>query len=211
MSDRIKIQRKAVWPDIIISPQVLISCETPDDGCHGGDAKNAYEWIHHNNITDETCSPYQAFGHDNGVGCSAQIKCKNCLPGKGCWAQERAKIYGVHEFGEVKGEEDMMNEIYHRGPITCAIAVTEELVNYTGGVFIDKTGRKELDHDISVVGWGEDESNNGTKYWIIRNSWGSYWGEGGNFRLIRGEDNLGIESTCSWATPVDTWTNDVRN
>lgn len=125
LSDRIKIQRKAQWPDIIIAPQVLISCETPDDGCHGGDAKNAYEWIHNNNITDETCSPYQAFGHDNGVGCSAEIKCKNCLPGKGCWAQERAKIYGVNEFGEVKGEEDMMNEIYQRGPITCAIAVTE--------------------------------------------------------------------------------------
>ncbi len=52
LSDRIKIQRKAQWPDINISPQVLISCETPDDGCGGGDAKNAYEWIHYNNITD---------------------------------------------------------------------------------------------------------------------------------------------------------------
>lgn len=101
-----------------------------------------------------------------------------------------------------------MNEILQRGPITCAIAVTNELVNYTGGIFEDKTGRKELDHDISVTGWGEE---NGTKYWIVRNSWGSYWGEGGNVRLIRGIDNLGIESTCSWATPVDTWTNDVRN
>ena len=52
------------------------------------------------------------------------IKCKNCLPGRGCWAQERAKIYGIDEYGEVKGEEDMMNEILQRGPITCAIAVT---------------------------------------------------------------------------------------
>ena len=42
MSDRIKIARKAQWPDINISPQVLISCETPDEGCGGGDAKNAY-------------------------------------------------------------------------------------------------------------------------------------------------------------------------
>lgn len=101
-----------------------------------------------------------------------------------------------------------MNEILKRGPITCAIAVTKELVNYTGGIFEDKSGRKDLDHDISVVGWGEDK---GVKYWTIRNSWGSYWGEGGNVRLIRGIDNLGIESTCSWATPLDTWTKDVRN
>jgi cathepsin X len=52
LSDRIKIKRNAQWPDINLSPQVLISCETPDDGCDGGDAKNAYEWIHNNNITD---------------------------------------------------------------------------------------------------------------------------------------------------------------
>ena len=103
LSDRIKIRRRSQWPDINLAPQVLISCETPDEGCHGGDAKNAYSWIKKNNITDETCSPYQAYGHDNGVGCSAEIKCKNCLPGKGCWAQERAKIYTIEEHGEVQG------------------------------------------------------------------------------------------------------------
>lgn len=212
LSDRIKIMRAAEWPEIILAPQVLISCEDPDLGCHGGDARTAYEWISKNNITDETCSPYQAKGHDNGIGCSSEIKCKNCRHSDGkCWAQERAKIYSVGDYGDVKGEEAMMNELINRGPITCAIAVTEELVNYTGGIFKDTTGRKELDHDISVVGWGQEDGENGTKYWIIRNSWGSYWGEGGNFRLIRGEDNLGIESTCSWAVPIDTWTKDIRN
>lgn len=105
----------------------------------------------------------------------------------------------------------MMNEIMKRGPITCAIAVTQELVNYTGGIFEDKTGRIELDHDISVTGWGEDNEDNGTKYWIVRNSWGSYYGEGGDVRIIRGINNLGIESTCSWATPIDTWSKDIRN
>ncbi len=88
LSDRIKIARKAQWPDITLSPQVLISCETPDEGCDGGEAKNAYAWIHENNSTDETCSPYQAYGHDNGVGCSVMLKCKNCIPNKGCWAQQ---------------------------------------------------------------------------------------------------------------------------
>jgi len=82
------------------------------------------------------------------------------------------------------------------------------LRNYTSGIFVDKTGRVEEDHDVSITGWGEE---NGTKYWIIRNSWGSYWGEGGTFRLIRGINNLGIEHDCSWAVPTDTWTNDVRN
>lgn len=62
-------------------------------------------------------------------------------------------------------------------------------MNYTGGIFNDPTGDKDQDHDISVTGWGEE---NGTKFWIVRNSWGTYWGENGNFRVIRGIDNLGI-------------------
>jgi len=66
----------------------------------------------------------------------------------------------------------------------------------------------ELDHDISVVGWGIED---GTKYWLIRNSWGTYWGENGMFKLIRGINNLNIEGYCSWAEPKDTWTDDVRN
>ena len=69
MSDRIKIARKAAWPDINIAPQVLISC-SGDDGCHGGEAYNAFEWMHSNEITDETCSIYRARGHDNGAKCS---------------------------------------------------------------------------------------------------------------------------------------------
>ena len=46
---------------------------------------------------------------------------------------------------------------------------------------------------------------------MIRNSWGTYWGENGFMRLIRGVNNLGVESDCAWATPVDTWTNGVKN
>ena len=42
LSDRIKIQRKAAWPDINLSPQVLISCDTVAEGCYGGDPKQAY-------------------------------------------------------------------------------------------------------------------------------------------------------------------------
>jgi hypothetical protein len=51
-------------------------------------------------------------------------------------------MYTVEEYGECSGEEKMMNEIKARGPITCAIAVTDELLNYKGGIFEDKTGDK---------------------------------------------------------------------
>jgi len=67
-----------------------------------------------------------------------------------------------------------MNEIYARGPIVCGVAVPKTLVNYTSGIYIDKDGETNLVHAISVVGWGVE---NGTKYWNVRNSWGTYWGE----------------------------------
>ena len=77
------------------------------------------------------------------------------MPGKGCWAQDKAKIYTVKEFGTLSSEEEMINEIYQRGPITCEVAVTDELKNYTSGIFVDKTGRTMDDHVVSITGWGE--------------------------------------------------------
>ena len=207
LSDRIKIARKAQWPDINIAPQVLISC-SGDDGCHGGEAYNAFEWMHSNEITDETCSIYRARGHDNGVACAPITVCENCMPGKPCFAQDNYKVYNTDQYGTVKGEEAMMQEIYQRGPIACGIAVPDSLEDYTGGIYQDTTGDMNIVHDISIVGWGVE---NGTKYWTVRNSWGTHYGESGFVRVIKGINNIAIESDCAWATPVDTWTSDKRH
>ena len=207
MSDRIKIARKAAWPDINIAPQVLISC-SGDDGCHGGEAYNAFEWMHNNEAVDETCAIYRARGHDNGAECSQQLVCENCSHDGSCWAQDNYKIYKVDEYGTVKGEEAMMQEIYQRGPIACGIAVPDALESYTGGIFNDTTGNMDIVHDVSIVGYGEE---NGVKFWTVRNSWGSHFGESGFVRVIRGINNIAIESDCAWATAKDTWTNDERH
>ena len=104
-----------------------------------------------------------------------------CLIGKGCRRPKKFYRYRVHEYADIEGhtiqeqEERMMAEIYNRGPIACGISVTEELYkHYKGGVFYDKTNATEIDHDISVVGYGVDRDT-GLKYWLIRNSWGTYW------------------------------------
>jgi len=134
--------------------------------------------------------------------------CENCSPGKPCFAQDNYKFYHSDEYGHVTGEQNMMQEIYQRGPIACGISVPEALEDYTGGIFEDKTGDMDIVHDISVVGYGVE---NGVKYWTIRNSWGTHFGESGFFRLIRGNNNLNIETQCAWATPLDTWTEDKRH
>jgi len=165
---------------------------------------NAYNWMHNNNVTDETCSIYQARGLDNGIECSSITKCKNCNPKEPCFVPDEYLVYSVDEFAHFAGEQAMMQEIYQRGPIACGVAVTEAMENYTSGVFEDTTGDVNIEHEISVVGYGEEA---GTPYWLIRNSWGTHWGLQGFMKLVRGKNNLAIETDCTWATPVDTWTN----
>merc|ERR1719464_953857 len=168
ISDRIKSARKAAWPDINISPQVIISCEQKDQGCHGGEAYNAFEWMSKNEVTDRTCSIYRARGLDNGQECSPMNVCRNCNPGEACFIPDEYYVYGVDQFGEVSGEENMMQEIAQRGPIACGIAVPDALEEYTGGIYCDETGDMNIVHDISVVGYGVEDGN---KYWLVRNSW----------------------------------------
>lgn len=134
--------------------------------------------------------------------------CKNCNPLEDCVIPDTYNYYHVDEFGTVRGEAAMMQEIYQRGPIVCGVHVNDVLENYTGGILHDHTGETEENHAISITGFGVE---NGVKYWIIRNSWGENWGESGFFRLIRGINNLGIEEDCAWATPKDTWTQGLKH
>jgi len=65
----------------------------------------------------------------------------------------------------------MKKEIYARGPIACSINAAP-VDNYTGGIVNEPTASQSTNHVISVVGWGT--SDDGSQYWIIRNSWGEY-------------------------------------
>jgi len=174
------------------------------DGCHGGDNLAAFECMAKNEVTDRTCSIYQARGHDNGQKCSAMENCRNCNPGEACFVPDAYKTYNADQYGNVKGEQNMMQEIAQRGPIACGIAVPDSLETFSGkGIYCDTTGDKQQVHAISIVGYGVQD---GKKYWLMRNSWGSHWGDQGFAKVCRGEDNIAIEEDCSWVTPKDTWT-----
>lgn len=197
LADRIKIARNAQSPDINLAIQVILNCGKLIAGsCNGGSASGAYEFVKKfGGIPFDTCQQYQAV---NGE-CSAIATCMTCQTfGVDCAPVTKYPNATITEYGTIKGESDMMAEIYARGPIACNIDAVP-LLNYTGGIVVDESIRDKLtDHVISVVGWGVDD---GLKYWIGRNSWGEYWGEMGWFRVARGDNQLGIESNCAWATP----------
>lgn len=54
---------------------------------------SAYLFMHHNTITDETCSVYQGRGHTNGLECSNEIICKNCKPSGVCFEADDYFLY----------------------------------------------------------------------------------------------------------------------
>ena len=89
----------------------------------------------------------------------------------------------------------MMSEIYQRGPIVCAAACDSDFMYaYRGGVYEGKN-ETEVDHNMEVVGWGVED---GVKYWHVRNSWGTYWGELGFVKIRRGRNDLMLESCNCW-------------
>ena len=95
--------------------------------------------------------------------------------------------------------EAIQAEIFARGPVTAEIN-GRPLHDYHGGVYSDETGDKETTHIVSIIGWGMNETT-GIQHWIVRNSWGQYWGEMGFFRIELGKNLLGIETKVAWATP----------
>jgi cathepsin X len=206
LNDRISIVRKGQWPEVTLAPQSLINCEGGGD-CDGGSHGDAYQYMQQTGIPDETCVPYQA---TNGLPCTPT--CQTCWPsakGASCVQVNNFNLFKVDEFDFVSGADDMKKEIMARGPIACGVDATDGFDAYTGGIYSEFTF-PEINHIISVVGWGT--ADDGSQYWIGRNSWGTYWGEGGWFRIVMGNSyyNLGIETDCYWATPdvstIPPWT-----
>lgn len=117
-----------------------------------------------------------------------------------CWAVTEYTNWKVSQYGPVSGADKMKAEILARGPIACGIHVTSKFEAYTGGVYDEWNLFPIANHVISVVGWGVTED--GVEYWVGRNSWGTYWGEDGFFRIRMHHHNLGIEDGCDWAVPI---------
>jgi hypothetical protein len=75
----------------------------------------------------------------------------------------------VAEYGQITDDPDaIMAEIYARGPVAAAVNA-EPIVKYRGGIFDNEDEDSDTNHIVSIVGWGTSEE--GKKYWIIRNSW----------------------------------------
>eukprot|EP00188_Purpureofilum_apyrenoidigerum_P001313 Plantae.Rhodophyta-Purpureofilum_apyrenoidigerum.ctg17074.p1 GENE.Plantae.Rhodophyta-Purpureofilum_apyrenoidigerum.ctg17074~~Plantae.Rhodophyta-Purpureofilum_apyrenoidigerum.ctg17074.p1 ORF type:complete len:408 (+),score=61.92 Plantae.Rhodophyta-Purpureofilum_apyrenoidigerum.ctg17074:97-1320(+) len=219
--DRIKIAKRASGPDVMLSRQALLNCigssvgvkhGGESDGCNGGTPLDVYRYMHDIGLPDETCNHYTA---QESRTCNAKAICMNCMPyaepimeNFNCWAVKDFVKYTVTEFGKVSQREAaIMSEIVAGGPVACSIATDDNFdYNYTGGVWRTNSTNEETNHVIELTGWGE--TSEGVKFWQARNSWGSYWGDLGFFKLERGVNLLQVESDC-WFVRVD-WSEELH-
>ncbi|XP_065856664.1 senescence-specific cysteine protease SAG39-like [Euphorbia lathyris] len=172
---------------ISLSEQELVDCDTKgeDQGCEGGLMDDGFKFIIGNQgITTETNYPYEAA---DGT-CNTKDE-----------ANHAAKITGYEDV-PANDEAALMKALANQ-PIAVAIDASGfEFQFYSSGVFTGSCGT-ELDHGVTTVGYG---SSSGMNYWLVKNSWGSQWGEEGYIRMqkdIDAKEGLcGIAMQASYPT-----------
>ncbi|KAL1104117.1 hypothetical protein V6Z11_D04G045700 [Gossypium hirsutum] len=172
---------------ISLSEQELVDCDTKgeDQGCEGGLMDDAFQFIEKNKgLTTESIYPYK--GVDGTCNTNEE-------------ANHAAKINGFEDVPA--NSEDALQKAVANQPVSVAIdAGGFDFQFSSGGVFTGSCGT-DLDHGVTAVGYGED---GGTKYWLVKNSWVSSWGEEGYIRMQRDVDAkeglCGIAMQASYPT-----------
>ncbi|OHT17321.1 Cysteine proteinase 3 [Tritrichomonas foetus] len=153
------------------SEQNIVDCVSGCYGCSGGLPSTAIDYV---------------VSRQGGLFNSEEDYPYTALDGT-CVFDSSKGIGKVSSYTSVffHSEIDLLNKVYENGVVSVAIdASLESFHLYDGGIYQDSSCSSWfLDHAVACVGYG---SENGTDYWIVRNSWGTTWGEQGYIRMLRG-------------------------
>jgi len=150
--------------DLDLSEQVMLSCSGAGS-CQGGRLSAGF--LKKTGLPAEAAYPYTA----------TDGSCATAAPG---W-QAGAKKVGA--WGSVKQDlNTIKTALVKYGPLPIAYMVYEDFMHYKTGIYSYTTGKRLGGHAVLLVGYNDAE-----KYFIVKNSWDTGWGENGYFRIAYSE------------------------
>ncbi|NXF33710.1 CATC peptidase, partial [Nyctibius bracteatus] len=179
----------------IFSPQQVVSCSQYSQGCDGGfPYLIAGKYVQDFGVVEEDCFPYTA-------------QDSPCTFKRNCYHYYTSEYHYVGGFYGGCNEALMKLELVLHGPMAVSFEVYSDFMLYKEGIY-HHTGLQDdfnpfelTNHAVLLVGYGTDPESS-EKFWIVKNSWGTSWGEDGYFRIRRGVDECAIESIAVAATPI---------
>jgi inhibitor of cysteine peptidase len=178
------------WSMTDLSEQFLVSCNKDRWNCSNGGLtahKYHYDTLGKSQTVIgavlETDMPYTA---TNG-SCKVAYKHPYILSN---WSFVTTDEFSLATVDQIK------TAIYNHGPITAGICAGNVFSNYTSGIYsTDETtttcGGTSTNHQIILVGWNDNNGVDVDGYWILRNSWGTGWGESGYMKVKYGTSRVG--------------------
>ena len=162
------------------SEQELVDCSKKygNMGCRGGLMDNAFHYVMDNGLCTEDDYPYTA-SDDTCVSAN----CKSAVT--------------ISDCADVPADNELaLKEAVSKQPVSVAIeADTRTFQLYSSGVLTSEACGTNLDHGVLVVGYGTED---GTPFWLVKNSWGETWGEDGYIKIGR-SDSESSKGICGIA------------
>jgi len=173
---------------IDLSEQELVDCATGlnygSHGCSGGQMDGGFKFIIENGLCSATQYPYV----------SGRTKTEGSCQTKNCDSVIETTKGSCNDV--TPNDEFLLKIAVTQQPVAVAIeADTHYFQFYSGGILDSVECGKKLDHGVLIVGYGEED---GKKYWLVKNSWSSSWGEDGYIKIAR-TDSRNNEGICGIA------------
>jgi len=168
----------------------IMACNNEQRGCNGGHAPAASSSLLQG-IAKERDAPYACGqGDPQNHFEQASATCSSPPWGANC---DASTAYSPWHFGgasAVNGETDMLNFISAGHTLYCTLQVYDDFMHLSAGQIFTGGGALRGGHALACVGYG---SQSGQNYWILQNSWGPTWADGGYGKIARGTNLAEIE------------------
>ena len=172
---------------VILSVKQLMNCDSRDHGCNTGNMYTAYMYV------DESGGIASKDKYDSVLSSSGLSFTEEDQDEMQCMENVEKKwtTPGMCDIAQTEGNDALMKAIYEKGPVAIGINANNLQMYDEGVIKFDDCGPAgrgiaSINHAALVVGWGIDHKYGDTPYWLVKNSYGTSFGEDGYFKLERG-------------------------